>query len=137
MGYTGCGKIRIEFFLSGFIFSFGVCRCLRGSCGDALDRVTFVDVNRLVPASRFKLTAFQAVSFQHHFFFAMLRLKNQPRMKFQTQQQLMQRRGAKREALRSASAANATFSRNPTHRLSAGGRLAAQQFPQRPEPTVF
>ncbi|MHB1857526.1 MAG: hypothetical protein ACYCPM_08835, partial [Acidobacteriaceae bacterium] len=62
-GFTGCGKSRIEFFLSGFIFLLGVCMCLRGSCGDAADRVAFVDVIRLVPASRFKPTGFQPVVF--------------------------------------------------------------------------
>jgi hypothetical protein len=42
-------------------------------------------VRCLVPASRFKPTGFEPVSFQHHFFFAMLTLKNQQRMKFQTE----------------------------------------------------
>ena len=45
------------------------------------------DGTYLVPASGFKPTGFEPVGFQHHFFFAMLRLKNQPRMKFEARKQ--------------------------------------------------
>ncbi|MHB1744129.1 MAG: hypothetical protein ACYCRE_05080, partial [Acidobacteriaceae bacterium] len=36
-------KLALNFFLAGLFSHLGVCRCLRGSCGDALDRAAFVD----------------------------------------------------------------------------------------------
>ena len=40
-------KLALNFSLAVLFSRWGVCMCWRGSCGDAVDRVAFVDVIRL------------------------------------------------------------------------------------------
>ena len=40
-------KLVLNFSLAVLFSCFGVCMCLRGSCGDAADRVASIDVIRL------------------------------------------------------------------------------------------